>query len=185
MDDATSSRAIRELVAYAGAIGFGLLAIILCTIASFPIAVWGPSMKFGPQLYAACASFSYVAAFVAGLRFLRRRSNLSPLSLHSRSGLSFFALVFATLILGAPQIHTQLAAAEVNEYMSLARDGRRGVRDGHPEITFLASIPIAPFVVLSYHEYQLARLNGAGIWEVQIWYVLGSTRVLAVPIWMS
>ena len=57
--------------------------------------------------------------------------------------------------------------------------------ESHPYIKTFVSIPIAPFVVMSYHEYQLDGLYGFGGWDIQVWYLTGVKRILILPLWVS
>ena len=58
-------------------------------------------------------------------------------------------------------------------------------RGDYPRIQTYATLPVLPFVVASYHEYQLAPLYGAGGWDVQFWYVAGVKRIWFVVSWVS
>ena len=84
-----------------------------------------------------------------------------------------------------PTVHTDLAAVEIAQYKQLRDEVGSRVRADHPYISFLASLPVAPAFVLTYHEYQLAGLYGEGSWQLHIWYIVGTRKLFGVPLWMS
>jgi hypothetical protein len=114
--------------------------------------------------------------------FLRRKLRLPRVS---RLVLVILGTLYGvTWAFGVPQLHSDLTTSEVNEYKRLKAEGNR-VWESHPYIRFFVSIPIAPGIILSYHEYQLAGLYGEGTWDVHAWYGAGTRRLFGVGAWVS
>jgi len=114
--------------------------------------------------------------------FARRKLGLPKFS---RSALAVvFSLLVVTWAVGVPQVHSDLTKSEVAEYKRLKVEDNR-VWEAHPYIRFFVSVPIAPGLILTYHEYQLAGLYGAGTWEVHVWYVVGTRSLFGVGTWIS
>jgi hypothetical protein len=59
------------------------------------------------------------------------------------------------------------------------------VFEQHPYIWTYAAVPIAPGVIVSYHEYQLDGLYGFGGFDLSIWYVVGAKSLGGIPLWLS
>jgi hypothetical protein len=95
--------------------------------------------------------------------------------------LGLFAVTWA---FGAPKVQTDLAAAEIATYKQLKAENNR-VWEVHPRIEFVVSLPIAPAILLTYHEYQLAGLYGEGRWDVHFWYGVGTIQLAGTGTWIS
>jgi hypothetical protein len=67
----------------------------------------------------------------------------------------------------------------------LKATGSPRMYEEHPYIWTYAAVPIAPGVIVSYHDYQLDALNGLGAFELSIWYVVGAKSLGAFPLWVS
>ncbi|PYO55252.1 MAG: hypothetical protein DMD83_20655, partial [Candidatus Rokuibacteriota bacterium] len=59
------------------------------------------------------------------------------------------------------------------------------VWEAHPRIRTYAAIPIAPGLILFYHEYQIDGLYGFGGFELALWYGVGVKSLGALPLWLS
>jgi hypothetical protein len=93
-------------------------------------------------------------------------------------------LYLITWTLGVPRVLTDFTSAEVAEYKrDKAEDNR--VWEVHPVIRFLVAFPVAPALVLTYHEYQVAGLDGAGSWELSLWYGASSRSLWRYSLWVS
>lgn len=125
-----------------------------------------------------------VASFVLTLRFVRRRLSLNTWSLSSPTALVVLGLFLVTWAFGAPKVQTDLAAEEIATYKQL-KERKDRVWEAHPRIRFVVSVPIAPAVLLTYHEYQLAGLYGEGRWDVHFWYGAGTIQLLGITTWIS
>ena len=90
-----------------------------------------------------------------------------------------------TAVLGSPAVQSNNSTWAVNEYKRLKVENDARVWPSHPYIHTFASLPILPFVLLSYHEYQLDGLYGWGGWDIQLWYGAGVKRLIAIPLWVS
>ncbi len=47
------------------------------------------------------------------------------------------------------------------------------------------AVPVAPLLIVNYHEYVIDGLYGFGGFELTLWYVFGVKSVVAVPLWVS
>jgi hypothetical protein len=63
--------------------------------------------------------------------------------------------------------------------------GADEVFPSHPVITLGAAMPVAPGLILTYHEYQVSGLNGFGGWSLYLWDGVGTHEVLTSLIWIS
>jgi len=106
-------------------------------------------------------------------------------------GVRVFAVILVALYLltwtfGAPRVQSENNRWALEEWKRIHQENqRRDLRDDLPYIDSFVSVPILPFVVATYHEYQLAGLYGAGGWEFQIWYVFGVRSLFFQRIWVS
>ena len=179
------SKIIREVLAFAVAIAaFGVLLVVMSWPAG-ALAFSAPDGRFGPYI-AVMASF-FPAAAVAWFisRGIRRPLALPTVCSLSRwIRITILALYVCTAVFGVPAVHSVLVASEVAEYKRVREEGNR-VWSVHPRIEVFFSCPVLPFVIVSYHEYQLAGLYGWGGWEVHVWYIVGARSVVRLPYWVS
>jgi len=142
-----------------------------------------PFFPFCALLYSAGA---FVAAFFTGLAVSGLREG--PLALWRRIPalvrVGIIAGYIVTWALGVPAVLAQQHAAAVAAYKEeRARNNR--VWETHPRICTSIAFPVLPGVVVSYHEYQVAGLNGWGGWQVHAWYVGGVRPILERTHWIS
>jgi hypothetical protein len=94
------------------------------------------------------------------------------------------AAYFVTWAVGVPAVFTQQHSAAVAAYKEeRARNNR--VWETHPRIRTSIAFPVLPGAVVSYHEYQVAGLDGWGGWQVHVWYVVGVKQILERTHWIS
>ena len=98
---------------------------------------------------------------------------------------SIISLYLLTLYIGNPVVQSSNTKWAIDEYKRINTGDNVRVWESHPYIKTFVSIPIAPFVVMSYHEYQLDGLYGFGGWDIQVWYLTGVKRILILPLWVS
>jgi hypothetical protein len=125
-----------------------------------------------------------VVVSVSGLAYVlaRRRLLLPPAGYIAVAIVSIPYLI--TWTLGVPRVLTDFTSAEVAEYKrDKAEDNR--VWEVHPVIRFLVAFPVAPALVLTYHEYQVAGLDGEGSWELSLWYGSNSRSLWRHSLWVS
>jgi len=92
-----------------------------------------------------------------------------------------------TSIFGVPAVQSALTADALSAYKA-ARHDRAGSGDVwpvHPVIRLKAALPLLPGIILSYHEYQVASLNGWGGWEVHVWFGGPPKSVYRLMAWIS
>lgn len=122
-------------------------------------------------------------------RFLNRRwgkSQEGPV----RRGQTLAARVLVaayvmTWAFGAPAAQSHQAAWAVGEYKRLKASGSPLVWDSHPYIQSYAAVPVAPGLLLTYHEYQLDGLYGFGGFDLYLWYGVGVKSLAHLPLWLS
>jgi len=171
-------RAAREFIALFAASLSGIVVLFLVGAVGYQLI-----SRLDLALYAALTAAALVAASLAAWWFTRRKLSLPRLSTRT---LKFLASAYAiTWTLGGPQVHTDLAASEIAQYKRLKAEGDNRVWDSHPKIQFYVSFPVAPAVMLTYHEYQIAGLWGEGAWELRAWYFLGTRRIIGMGTWIS
>lgn len=90
-----------------------------------------------------------------------------------------------TVVFGLPAVQSDQTAWAVDEYKRVRDHGPHRVFEQHPYIRSFAAIPVAPALVLSYHEYQLDGLYGLGSFELYIWYGVGTKSLGCLPLWVS
>jgi len=95
-------------------------------------------------------------------------------------------LYLLTWALGGPMVQSANTRWAMNEWKKACEVPDRGAReDGLPSIHTYVTVPILPFVVVSYHEYRIWRLAGAGGLDIQLWYVTGVKRLDFLVTWRS
>jgi hypothetical protein len=179
------NRLAREVLAIAVSVMTAILAIVGCTLAALPFIIFGPPLEAAPRIFAFATTIGLLMAFVLMLRLLRRSMALPPVNLSSRANFTIVALYLVTWIFGAPQVHSDLASEEIAQYKTLLQRADSGVTGRHPYIASLAAFPVAPGLLLTYHEFQLAGLHGEGAWLLHVWYFTGTRKLLGFPVWMS
>jgi hypothetical protein len=100
---------------------------------------------------------------------------------------SFAVLYALTWGLGAPAVQTALVLEELAEYKKL--EPQNGAKREHwrryPYLRMVVCVPLVPGILATYHEYQIAGLNGWGGWRVHLWYGTGVKEVASLPRWIS
>lgn len=137
----------------------------------------------GPLLYSTVTAAALAVASVAVWWLIRRRFRLPAFS--GATTIALFVAYGVTWALGAPAVHTVLAASEVAQYKKLKAEGDGRVWDAHPNIQFFVSLPVAPALILTYHEYQISGLWGEGAWELHAWYFSGTQKLARMGTWIS
>jgi hypothetical protein len=171
-------RTVRELGAILTATIAGV--VVLVVIGGFGYLVIG---RASVPFYAGVTAAAIVVA--GGAAWMRTRRWLGLPALSRRVVECVLVAYALTWALGTPSVHTQLAQKEIAIYKRLKAEGDSRVWDAHPRIEFFVSIPIAPAVILSYHEYQVAGLWGEGRWDLHTWYILGTEPIIGMGTWIS
>lgn len=173
---------LRQLLAILVAGAVAVVAFAFC-LALYRM-LWGLLAGEHPYIPTVITVGAVLISFVCSVRFMWRRLSLNPWSLSSPSTSVTTGLLVVTWAFGAPKVQTDLAAEEIGTYKKLRAENNR-VWEVHPRIQFVASLPIAPAVLLTYHEYQLAGLYGEGRWDVHLWYGAGTVQLLSFGTWIS
>ncbi len=95
------------------------------------------------------------------------------------------SLYLLTVFIGNPIVQSFNNKWAIDEYKRINTGDNVRVWESHPYIKTFVSIPITPFVIMSYHEYQLDGLYGFGGWDIQVWYLAGVKSILILPLWVS
>ena len=98
---------------------------------------------------------------------------------------TIFGLYLLTAFVGIPSIQSHNTKWAVEEYKRINTGENQRVWKTHPYIGTYLAIPILPFIVISYHEYQLDGLYGLGSWDIQLWYFTGVKRITRITLWVS
>jgi len=152
---------------------------------------FGPPLmpKTGIMLFAATsiAVPGVLAFFSARLstRTFLKKFHVNPIRLPRVLLVLILAGYLVTGVFGSPAAQSSNSMRAVEEFKRLKADKDVRVWSSHPYISTYATLPILPFVVMSYHEYQLSGLYGWGGWDVQLWYVAGVKRLFSLPMWIS
>lgn len=176
-------KALREFSSYLAGLVLAALAMLGCSYATSYLIFSHGTFEPGVGVYTLTACFlAFTLAF--GWWFARRRLGLigPPFARHIR--ITLLALYLATWIAGVPAVLTKLTADEVAAYKKM-RDEHNRVWEVHPLIAFDASLPVAPFLIVTHHHYQVAGLYGWGGWEVHLWYVTGIRSLFRSSEWVS
>jgi cytochrome b561 len=94
-------------------------------------------------------------------------------------------LLLVTWIFGAPAVQNALQEEAVEYYKSAVASNRSKIESSYPYSHVSVSLPVFPGILLSYREYQVAPLWGWGGWEVHVWYIFGSIRLISLMLWIS
>ena len=93
---------------------------------------------------------------------------------------------FTTGIIGTPAVVDHNDRWAINEVKRINEDENFNLSSTrYPYFRTIIAIPALPFVVCSFHEYQLAPLCGWGGWDVQLWYFVGVKRLFRFTYWIS
>ncbi len=118
--------------------------------------------------------------------YMLRKKIFPTISTEKKLTLTFIAILYLlTSLFGSPAIQSKNISNEIAIYKSLKAENDPRLSEDHPYIKTYISIPVLPFVVVSFHEYQLSGLYGWGGWSLQIWYVTGVKNIAELPIWRS
>ena len=171
-----------EIVAVLGGAAAGFIGLLLGTIATSFIHFGALNLDFDTSTSIITAGLIVVLAVVSW-RAIRRKVGLTSLSPRIRNAL--VALYVATWACGVPMALSDLAANEIAEYKRIRAEGDTRVWDSHPRIRFNVAFPVAPCLILTRHEYQLAGLYGWGGWELHAWFIVGTRSIGGMAQWVS
>ncbi len=90
-----------------------------------------------------------------------------------------------TTFMGIPEVQNQHTKSAVEEYKRINAGENSHEQKSYPYIKTFVSIPILPFLILSYHEFQLDGLYGWGGWDIHVWYICGSKFIFKLTLWIS
>ena len=159
--------------------------MIVAAVVLFLVGEMGYSSlaPMGQTLYSAITAIAVVASAVLTWHFSRARLRLPTIS--QRAAISIGVIYALTWAFAVPAVTTEMARSEIAIYKRLKAEGDNRVWDAHPRIGFFASFPIAPAIILTYHEYQVAGLWGEGSWDLSAWYGVGVYRIVGMRTWIS
>jgi len=171
-----------------------LLAFLLAFAAVLLVAAWSEIMP--PELphsivplYIIVQLGVPVAAAMLVRRIIHKRwgtTAATPRPIWKSRVLALLAIGYAfTSVFGLPAVQSDQTAWAISEYKRARDHGPHRVFEQHPYIRTFAAIPLAPALVLSYHEYQLDGLYGLGAFELYVWYGVGTTSLGSLPLWVS
>lgn len=175
----------KEALAFAVAFLVFTLLLVLFAWPTSAMIFSGVAWSLRPYIAVIFGFCPPVALALLTWRSLRRKLRLANFRPQRRSlQATVLALYLCTAVFGIPSVHTELVRYEIAEYKHARNEGRR-VWPAHPRIEFFFSCPILPFVIITYHEYQLAGLYGWGGWEFHLWYIVGAKSITGLSFWVS
>ena len=145
--------------------------------------------------FVACLAVGFVVACFT-VRHLNRPHTPSPprrwhfpLEALTRTLEALLLISFvATWAFGVPAVVSHLHAEALSKYQAVAAKAPPPYfprNHSYPYINTPLAFPLAPGFIVSYHEYQLAPLYGAGLIQIHFWCGLEPTRVYIAIRWLS
>jgi len=121
------------------------------------------------------------------LRWYERRNDKKTTWIPSNKAfiVTLVCLYLLTAFSGVPAVQSHNSDWALTEFKKIRGVNNPVVMGPYPTMATYFSLPILPFVVLSYHEYILAGLYGWGGWDIQVWHVSGVKRVVNFTVWIS
>lgn len=161
--------------------------MFICThiLADF-LGIFPPALpKYGKSLFASLllAISAIVAVPIArfAMRCYSRKYNLTSVPLNKWLVAMLLVGYILTAAIGVPTVQSSNTQWALQEHASIEVKDKSKT----PYLQTYLALSIFPFVVLSYHEYQLAGLYGRGGWDVHLWYLFGVKSLIFLPIWVS
>jgi hypothetical protein len=176
---------LRRVLAYAGAAFAGFLAWIIVQILSSTVLDLYPGGELATLVYVLLTVAAVASAVWVILLMLRRRGFYSPVILTRKIKRTLLVAYFITWAFGAPAAQNEVTRFAIAEYKRMRDSRPDDVFPSHPHIVFAMTLPVAPGLLISYHEYSVAGLYGWGGWGLHVWYGLGARQIFGFPVWMS
>jgi hypothetical protein len=174
---------LRRVLAYVSAALAAAAAWLAAQVLSTSLGLY-PGNELQSVLYVVITVAATVGAIWGTLRVLRTRAVYSPILVSSRIKRILIVAYLLTWAFGAPAAQSEVTRFAVAEYKRMQGAGR-DVFPSHPRINFTMAFPVAPGLVLTYHEYQVAGLYGWGGWGLHVWYGFGARQIAGLPVWLS
>lgn len=175
--------------------GVGLILGFLAALMAISLGFWVidefTHLDFPFSLLTAAPGLALVTGLLLGGFLSHRYSQRAGIAWNFGPGTKIAARVLLVLYLvtwavGAPRIQTENTRDALEEWRKIHQgQNTADLSDGLPYIQTFVAVPTLPFLVASYHEYQIAGLNGAGGWDIQVWYLVGVKRLFFLRLWIS
>jgi hypothetical protein len=178
----------KRAYAYAVAFGAGFIAWYATQVLVSLVAVEVVRSVESPVLTTLYVMAALAAAAGAGwgtLRMLRRRRYYTPVTIPRVLAYALVGAYLLTWVFGVPAAQSDVTRFAIDEYKRMRTTYPDQVFASHPWIRFTAAVPIAPGVIVTYYEYQMAGLYGFGGWGLHVWYVRGTRQLASWPVWLS
>lgn len=94
-------------------------------------------------------------------------------------------LYFVTWAVGVPTVQSSNTKWVIEQYKRLKEEKDTRVWEHHPYLRTFLSFPVLPFVVISYHEFQLHGIWGYGGLDIHVWYIKDVKLIFRLPLWIS
>jgi len=178
-----------------GVLGFCFGTILIFVVVHIVAFMVGPYIPFtlegGLALFVFfSASLSIASGLFAAKSLMSRYSQKVSVNWSESRKAKFLlwavlVLYIATWAVGVPAVQSSNSKWAIEEYKRINQGNNPRVSESHPYVRTYLAFPILPFVVVSYHEYQLAGLYGWGGWDFHLWYVKGSRSIFRATLWIS
>ena len=106
---------------------------------------------------------------------------------YKRARMVLIAGYAITVVMGLPAVQTHMNDWAISEHVEITKRRAKfpGLLNYHPYVATYVALPVAPCLVLTYHEYQLDFLYGFGGFDTFLWYGWGVRRLVRIPVWWS
>lgn len=91
----------------------------------------------------------------------------------------------ATVVIGIAEVHSAIAADVLARWKRAGGPSREQFVPGYPEITFKATVPVLPFIIVSRHEYVVGPLYAWSGVEFFVWFPFSARSIGRVTFWVS
>jgi hypothetical protein len=179
-----------------GPIVFTLVVILLFVILNMGASIIGyfpPTIgNNGTSIYAFIVSavpllFGFmIARSIASVYSRKLKLSIKPLLKRNWVAGLLLGTYLLTWAVGGPAVQNDHTRWAIEEHAGIREKAPQGAwTNRKPYVSTYVIYPVLPFILISYHEYQIAPVYGLGSWDVHCWYITGVKRIFHLPIWIS
>jgi hypothetical protein len=179
-----------------GPIVFSLVVILLFLLLHFGTYILGfdpPTIGvIGTSIYAFIVSavpllFGFlIARGIVSVYSRKFKLSIKPLLKRKWVTGLLIGAYLVTWAIGGPAVQSANTRWAIEEYTGIRERASQGAwHFREPHVRTYLTYPILPFILISYHEYQIAPVYGLGSWDVYCWFLIDVKRLFTFPIWIS